>query len=465
MSDTPSFLLIPEVMERLQVSAAEVYGLLQRQELAFEREEGETRVKRSVLERYIEEQASQEKDYTEELERLVTLMEDRLHSRGVSVPEKGNEADLDRLMELVFYDALTLKVMSVHLDPMQEGGRLLYRLEGKVTELTRVSTRLLGVLQEFEKKQLTVDFGSGGSGGVYQRHVFGKKIQGLASCLPSTKGEHFYAQLLDDEAYPTLHELGYTEDQSLLLEEKLDGRPGLVIVASSPDALSERHRMAIARILSSGDRLVVSLERRLHFRTEDLIQLELGDDSDAVKHSWQMVLGMTPDAIMVDDLTDEESVRCMANAVSTGAQVVAFMSDSDVLTAFPRLQDRGVPTTVLTNILQLGIGRIPARELCPDCRQPRAVTEQEVVKFGVDPTAMVAEPSSCERCGDGFLAYKMIWQVVPLSDEMRGFLEEEADRNVITQYAAKDVNSAQRIGLQAALAQEIPLSDLDRLFR
>lgn len=56
----------------------------------------------------------------------------------------------------------------------------------------------------------------------------------------------------------------------------LDGRPGLLIIAGAGDLEAERHRLALAQELGVAGQLIVSLEQRVQYRSEMLVQLDEG---------------------------------------------------------------------------------------------------------------------------------------------------------------------------------------------
>ena len=79
----------------------------------------------------------------------------------------------------------------------------------------------------------------------------------------------------------------------------------MFLVIGAFDPVAERHRLGLVNELTVAGQLVVSLEHRVHHRSELLVQLEIssGDDS-GFGALVGTALGMSPDVLMLDEVHD-----------------------------------------------------------------------------------------------------------------------------------------------------------------
>ena len=87
--------------------------------------------------------------------------------------------------------------------------------------------------------------------------------------------------------------------------------------------------------------------------------------------------------LFIDDLRNEDEARGLAQAVTSGATVVARIGATQNQEALLRLVEMGVSPYVLARNLLATVARRVFRRLCPACRQERELSaEQAAMPFG-----------------------------------------------------------------------------------
>ena len=297
----------------------------------------------------------------------------------------------------------------VYLDPIVDGDRVLFHVGGRRQDRGRLTPDLSARLKAWLKEQApVVGGGDGASQGVGHLERDGTRHQFRLVVVPTLMGEHIHIRLF--AATAELVDLGYTDEQVDALRTILSAGSGVVLLADAADAWSERNRRAIAQTLSTGGRLVVSLEHRLQHRSELLIQLDLAaEDRPPFDELWRAALAMDPDVVIVDELRSAEQARLVVDG-ATGGLVIAQVMASGAEAARRKLRTWEVAEDVLALVSLGAVQRFGVRQLCPGCRR-------EADGDGLVGVARQFLPVGCDACVEGFLGTVSVCGVAAAGDD------------------------------------------------
>lgn len=443
MTDEAGGLTLEQAMERLGLSRAEIYRRIVEGELKADKVEHQLRFQAEEVERYATVLRQERESLTEELDRWLAFFAGRASERdsadsggglgpvgeaprqaegmaeapgGGPVPAPPSEAErVQALGELVLGDAARSETSDLYLDPVGDGARLLFAMETSVTEVARFSAALCGRLRDWLKGLGPVPAEGAAPEALVRREMDGSPRQYRLAVIPTALGElvhlHDFAACADG----SLEDLGYAEGQARSLRASVGGQPGLLAVAGPPDHWGERHRLALARELSADGRLVVSVEHRIHYRSESLVQLETGSDAELFPALWRRALDMRPDCIFLDEVRNQVEAGCLLEGVQAGAVVVCQVSAPDACSALRRLVNLEVDVRALAWALLACSERLVLRRLCPTCRIPLPPgSAGHQGGFALGP--------GCSECVGGWLGSRMLFGLVPADEALAGWL-------------------------------------------
>lgn len=445
------FLNLDQVMERLALSRADVYRLVKDGKLKGETAEGGLQFLEVDLEAFEKARDEAKTTLTEALDFWLDFYEKRLPEEPIEnlddvaedniagtvetpavsegsegldasheeskeeVTEPSDEDRIKNLAQKMVTDGMVCGASDIYLDPLQAGDRVLYRSDGRLHDMGT----MIGPLSEKVKAQLKVlgklvakEDDGGLMEGIFSQSWQEQAYQIRMVTAPTALGEHVHLHFYAEEQTPDLVALGYSTAQADAMKQMLTGRPGLLIAAGAADPQADRHRLALANTLAAEGRLVVSLEHRLHYRSESLVQLEMGG-AVAFERMIKTVLGMRPDVVMFDEVRDKVEVDALIETALSGAMVVAQARAAGFVEAILNWVDLGVNKEGLARVLLGGVERRALRQLCVHCRVPRETTSDERMLLGAE-TTTVFEPVGCDVCGDGFLGWTRRFGVWPL---------------------------------------------------
>jgi len=127
---------------------------------------------------------------------------------------------------------------------------------------------------------------------------------------------------------------------------------------------------------------------------------------------------------MVGEIRDLETAEIAVKAAQTGHLVLSTLHTNDAPTTLTRLVNMGIPAfNVASSVILITAQRL-ARRLC-NCKKPEDIPIEALVDAGfaddeLDGTWRPFGPTGCDRCkGSGYKGRVGVYQVMPISDEMR----------------------------------------------
>ena len=463
---------IEEVMVRLSLSRAEVYRKVMDKLLSATKAAGVLRFLEKDVSAYAAAHVEAQAQFEAALKHWLDFFGSRLAGHGVvelpDVSEVTTDEKATELARRLVVDGMLSNVDDLYVDPLHSGDRVLLRSDGRLSELclleASVSTLLKGKLKALAP--LPEDGGVGQA--VFRQTHDGREYQIRLTVVPSLLGEHLHLLFYDSQDAPTLESLGYSSAQGVCLRSLLSGRPGLFLMVGAADPTGGRHRLALADLLSTTGRLVVSLEHRIQYRSELLVQLEIraedGDANATVENGfdalWRMALGMGPDVLFIDEVRNAGEAQSLPEAVHAGSLVVAQVRAAGGVEALVQLRDYELNRDGLARSLLGLVERMGMRRLCGHCRARRPVEADEAALLDVSEDAAVWEARGCDVCGDGYFGRRMLYGVWVM-DESLAALVRSPEGVVEGLEAWRDSNafSLGHAAREAVLAGDITVDD------
>jgi len=453
-------------MNRFGLRPAEVYREMRAGRLSFREEGDRILFDPEAVETFEQAKKRETEDYGQEVDSWISRMEQELTLKSATFdslePDAGIDDRVHRLGNLIIEDAVAGGTKGIHIDPLDDGVRLLARNKGLLREIGRMSERLAEALTRTLRGQIgELSENEIAASRLVEHRVGDRDMQTIATRILSATGEHIYIQLEDHEKDLSFAALGYTEEQSACLGELLNGRPGLLLTVESADPFSEKHRAALAGKLAEGGRLVISLERRQHFRNETLVQLSVPEGPAQFCDVRDKALAMAPDAMMFDQVESEVVCRTLLEAAAAGIAVVAQVRHSNGLEAVAGLEKMGCATRILADHLLAIVLRYPIRRLCDECRVPRPATEDERILLDAGPEATVANSAGCKSCGDGFSGNRMLFHILPNSESVSRRLRDfDGGGEALRTWGIQQSLSFRHCAREAVLRHEIEIGEV-----
>jgi type IV pilus assembly protein PilB len=164
-------------------------------------------------------------------------------------------------------------------------------------------------------------------------------------------------------------------------------------------------------------------------------------------------LRQDPDIIMVGEIRDLETADIAIKAAQTGHLVLSTVHTNDAPATLMRLANMGVPAFNIASSVILITAQRLARKLCA-CKQPEDIPPEALLQAGfseedLDGTWQAYGPVGCDNCmGTGYKGRVGVYEVMPISDEMRQLIMRNGTALDIAEQSAKEgVRNLRQSGL------------------
>jgi len=337
--------------------------------------------------------------------------------------------------------AAVSKASDIHLEPVKEGkeliGLLRFRTDGMLQIVRRMPVRLLEALA-LRCRQLA-DMGTQDRGAFFDDHIRlqdGEDTMDLrVSILPGFLGESLECRLLVNtptEAL-TLENMGFFPEDLSVVRDWLRG--GGLILTTGPTGCGKTTVMyALLQEIAGPDKCTVSIEDPIEYQLPWVTQLAAGKGVGFAS-ALRAFLRHDPDAILIGEMRDLETMDLAIHAAVTGHLVFTSVHVENTLRTMERIVDvfpleqQDQIALLLASTLKGIISMRLVRSLCPHCKQPappsNAVMAQawqlaENGGYTIPDGALFHQAVGCEHCrGRGFQGRTAIYEVLEPTPELR----------------------------------------------
>ncbi|MBE9561913.1 MAG: Flp pilus assembly complex ATPase component TadA, partial [Proteobacteria bacterium] len=181
-------------------------------------------------------------------------------------------------------------------------------------------------------------------------------------------------------------------------------------------------------------------------------------------------LRQDPDIILVGEIRDITTGSIAIKAASTGHMVMSTLHTNDAPQTLTRMIDMGLAPFAIATAVNLIMAQRLCRRLC-SCKIEDQVPEHALIIEGFreedikEPDFKLYKPGGCEKCGGtGYKGRVGIYQVMPLSDEMKRLIMEGSNSIGIADQALREgIPDLRESGLKKAGNGLTSLAEVNRV--
>jgi type IV pilus assembly protein PilB len=266
------------------------------------------------------------------------------------------------------------------------------------------------------------------------------------STLPTLFGEKIVMRILDASGIKLgIESLGYEPDQQEALLVAI-GRPyGMILVTGPTGSGKTVSLYTCLNILNQPGINISTAEDPAEIQLAGVNQVNVNEKAGlSFATALRAFLRQDPDIIMVGEIRDLETADIAIKAAQTGHLVLSTLHTNDAPTTLLRLLNMGVaPFNVASSVILITAQRL-GRRLCAHCKKPKDIPVEALLGAGfseedLDGTWQPLGPVGCEHCkGTGYKGRVGIYQVMPISDDMRQLIMRNGTAFDIAEQAKKE---------------------------
>ena len=370
-----------------------------------------------------------------------------------------DDAPVVRYLQKILVDAISAGVSDIHFEPYEKFYRIRYRLDGQLMEIAqpplaikdKMASRIKVISKlDISEKRVPQD---GRMKLVLSKN---RAIDFRVSTLPTLYGEKLVLRILDAAGVKLgIEALGYEPEQQQLLLSAIKRPYGMMLVTGPTGSGKTVSLYTCLNILNQPGVNIATAEDPAEIQLAGVNQVNVHEKAGLTfATALRAFLRQDPDIIMVGEIRDLETADIAVKAAQTGHLVLSTLHTNDAPATLMRLLNMGVaPFNIASSVILITAQRL-ARKLCTQCKRPEDIPPEALLQAGfgeedLDGSWQAFGPTGCDACkGTGYKGRIGIYEVMPISDEMRQLIMRSANALDIADQSQKEgVKNLRQSGL------------------
>ena len=391
--------------------------------------------------------------------------------------ELDQEASVVKFVNQIIWEAYKDRATDIHIEPMEANLRIRYRVDGVLHEtpmppqLKRFQSSIISRIKvmsnmDIAEKRLPQD-------GRISLRIRGQEIDVRVSTMPTVYGESVSLRLLmRGGGLITMADLGMEPHDSALLEKMITRPHGILLVTGPTGSGKSTSLYAWLHTINSVDKRIMSAEDPIEYEMPGVNQVQMRPEIGLTFASTlRTFLRQDPDVIMVGEIRDKETAEISIRAALTGHLVFSTIHTNDSASTITRLLDMGIEPFLVASSVEGIVAQRLVRGLCKTCRRPVELDKAFLLEHGFPIERLknegpIYEAAGCDECrGSGYKGRTGIFEILPVSDEIRPLIIAHASASEIKQraVAAHGVKNLREDGWDKVLAGVTTVDEILRV--
>ena len=357
------------------------------------------------------------------------------------------EASVVKFVNQVIWEAYKDRSTDIHIEPLESDLRIRYRIDGVLREtpmppyLKRFQSSVISRIKvmanmDIAEKRLPQD-------GRISIRIRGEEIDVRVSTMPTVYGESVSLRLLvRGGSLISMSDLGLNQKDSDLLTRMINRPHGILLVTGPTGSGKSTSLYAWLHTINSTDKRIMSAEDPIEYEMTGVNQVQMRPEIGLnFSSALRTFLRQDPDVIMVGEIRDRDTAEIAIRAALTGHLVFSTIHTNDSASTITRLLDMGIEPFLVSSSVEGIVAQRLIRRLCKKCRRPVNLDQGFLKEHGfpiekLAPINPIYEAVGCDECrGTGYKGRSAIFEIMPITDEVRPLVVANATASSIKQAA------------------------------
>ena len=382
-----------------------------------------------------------------------------------------------RLVNTTLYEALRQTASDIHLEAVQGGMQVKYRVDGVLVRAGSIQGSEIGaqvvsrikVLAELDIAERRVP-----QDGRFRVNTGERDIDFRVSIMPSLHGEDAVLRVLDKEhltremAGLSLATLGYDAAKQDLLRRLASEPYGMLLVTGPTGSGKTTTLYATISETNRGHEKIITIEDPVEYQLPGVLQIPVNEKKGlSFARGLRSILRHDPDKIMVGEIRDPETAEIAVQSALTGHLVFTTVHANNAFDVIGRFLHMGIDPYNLVAALNAVVAQRLLRVNCPYCVQDVEPDPLQLHASRVEDANgwWFRRGTGCGHCrGSGYRGRRAIAEILELDDELREMILDRAPLRQLKEAAhRRGFQPLRAAGLGCVAAGETTLEELDRV--
>lgn len=369
---------------------------------------------------------------------------------------------VDLLIEYAYQD----KASDIHIEPEEIKSLIRFRIDGILQDNANLPKDLHEQIISRIKvlAKLRTDEHQSPQDGKFRHPLEEENLDIRVSVIPVVDGEKMVLRLLSSKSREyELSNLSLDEGDYKKISQTLDKSYGMILCTGPTGSGKTTTIYSLIKLLNLRERNITTIEDPVEYRIAGVNQIQVNLKTNLTfANGLGSILRQDPDVIFVGEIRDRATAGIAVNAALTGHLVLSTLHTSDSVGALPRLMEMGVEQLLLASTTNIIIAQRLLRKICDQCKFSYLKSRKELINnmpadsvkkvFGRADKIKLFSGKGCVSCHQsGYLGRAGIFEVLPITKNMRKLISKGADPDEIMDMALKEgMNTMFEDGLKKA---------------
>jgi len=386
----------------------------------------------------------------------------------------ADDAPVVRFVNKILLDAINTGVSDIHFEPYEKNYRIRYRSDGMLHEIasppanmaSRLSARIKVMSRlDIAEKRVPQD------GRMKMVLSKNRAIDFRVNTCPTLYGEKIVLRILDPtNAQVGIEALGFDPKQRDTFEAAIKKPYGMILVTGPTGSGKTVSLYTALNKLNEPHINISTAEDPVEIQVSGINQVNVNPKTGLTfAEALRAFLRQDPDIVMVGEIRDLETAEIAVKAAQTGHLVLSTLHTNDAPQTLSRLANMGIPPFNIASSVNLIMAQRLGRRLCEHCKKPADVPREALLEEGFTEEDLkekftIYQPVGCDLCTRGYKGRVGIFQVMPVSEDMKRVIMEEGDALQLADIAKREgIADLRKSGLAKVKAGITSLEELNRV--
>ncbi len=331
--------------------------------------------------------------------------------------------------------ALRNRASDIHLEPMTDGLRVRYRIDGVLRDITTLPAELSRRVIVALKVMSAIDISDSRrpqDGRIGEKYASQEETElGMdmrVSTLPCVNGEKAVIRLLPRKnPFSDINNLGFSQETLTIYKSWLKQPQGMVILTGPTGSGKTSTLYTSLQAVANEHINVVTVEDPVEYLLPRITQTQVHEAAGMTfAAGLRAILRQDPDVIMVGEIRDAETAETAVRAALTGHLVLTTLHTNDAVGAIPRLKDIGPDPALLSDALLGIVAQRLVRRVCSHCAAPYTPTPKDLKILGLQQKfGTWRKGVGCQACfNSGYLGREVIVELLDIDETVQEIIYE-----------------------------------------
>jgi len=348
---------------------------------------------------------------------------------------------VDRLISQGLRD----RASDIHVEPQENALRVRFRIDGILVDAVNLPKAMGPAIASRLKVMANMD--------IVDRHRSqdgqiridrgDRHVDIRVSTAETIWGEKVVLRLLDQgRTLLSLDQLGLNEANFTLLKRLLNSPCGMIVVSGPTGSGKTTTLYAAIKELDPVAQNITTIEDPVEYTFKNINQIQIRKVANLTfANGLRAILRQDPDVILVGEIRDLETAEIAVQSALTGHLVLSSLHATDAAGVVQRFIEMGIEGFLVSSSLIGVVAQRLVRSICSYCREPYQPSVEEMELWEQHTPAekeVFYHGRGCEQCaGTGYRGRVGVFEVLPLTDEVKRMVSARASAHEIRSHAIK----------------------------